>query len=574
MNVLKNNPYRILGLPANSSEKELQRQIATIRRFAEIGRVKSFDYDFPFFGDLVRNPEKVQEAASKIEQAKNRIHYALFWFINNGYTDQIALHYLKEGRVDEAIKTWQENLKSTVVTSENFSVINNLSTLQLGIATCNNSFDLNNFTHSINLKGRLILSETFDNFAATVVGESINIEKELILKGFVDEILALSSSYLDKPNGLDVTHLIRAFRSFPDETRKYVSGKFTDGPLTKIENQIEKTKQKRSDDPKNSAEHARALYKNVKEDLIFLKKIWGDTDIRYQMIANKLAEEILQCAIDFFAEYRDSDEYDPGEDSLEITRIAAAIGPTGKTKSRLDENIQRLQEWINERAERERLKGIKRDIEFVARKLSELEELPETISNVTSFVIACKPKLDNIKAKLGPKDELYLKISSAVVNSALNVLVSIVNKKQESVLESSKLSTWNSSTFNIARPEEETLASLSATVAAAAKIMNFMATMDMTRDIRKRFKQNQSILSSLQSALSRNREGKRGSSTIRYIFAVLTMCVLVYVSYPYLIELIPSSVLDYTTNCCMLVGVILILYVIRIAFYAYKYRGI
>ena len=72
MNAVKNNPYRTLGLFVNSSEKELQKQIATIKRFAEVGKTKTFDYDFPFFGEVVRSTEKVQEAASKIEQAKNK----------------------------------------------------------------------------------------------------------------------------------------------------------------------------------------------------------------------------------------------------------------------------------------------------------------------------------------------------------------------------------------------------------------------------------------------------------------------------------------------------------------------
>jgi len=36
MSAVKNNPYRTLGLFANSSEKDLQKQISTITRFAEV----------------------------------------------------------------------------------------------------------------------------------------------------------------------------------------------------------------------------------------------------------------------------------------------------------------------------------------------------------------------------------------------------------------------------------------------------------------------------------------------------------------------------------------------------------
>jgi hypothetical protein len=50
MNAINNNPYRTLGLFGNSKEKELQKQISTIKRFAEVGKTKAFDNDFPFFG--------------------------------------------------------------------------------------------------------------------------------------------------------------------------------------------------------------------------------------------------------------------------------------------------------------------------------------------------------------------------------------------------------------------------------------------------------------------------------------------------------------------------------------------
>ena len=46
MNIIKQNPFRVLGLLGNSTERELQKQIGIIKRYAEIGKSKSFDYDF------------------------------------------------------------------------------------------------------------------------------------------------------------------------------------------------------------------------------------------------------------------------------------------------------------------------------------------------------------------------------------------------------------------------------------------------------------------------------------------------------------------------------------------------
>lgn len=485
MNAVKNNPYRTLGLFGNSTEKELQKQIATIKRFAEVGKTKAFDYDFPFFGEVVRSTEKVQEAASKIEQAKNKVHYALFWFLNSGHIDEAALNNLKEGHIEKATEIWEKTLKDSTVTAKNFAAISNLSTLQLGIVTYNGSFDPEKFSASIDLKGKLLLSEVFNNFVSTVIGEGISINRDIILKEFADEILQIVKPYLNKPNGIKSSQLISAFNSFPNEIKQYVSGKFTDRPLNNIENQIELTKQKRDDNPNDAEQYGEELYKNTKEDLVFLKNVWGSNNVQYQMIANKLANEILQCAVDFFIEYRDSDEYDPGESAMKVMKMAKAINPTGQTKSRLDENIENLQEWINDSTERQKQKNIKGDIEIVASKLQRFQNLPDTISNAKDLVVACKPKLLNIRAALGATDDFYLKISSAVVNNALNALISVVNEEQNALQ-------W----------DRTKIITLPTTINSAMEVMNMMSTMDMMYELKSRFNQNKSTISGIQTQLN------------------------------------------------------------------------
>jgi len=348
MNAIKTNPYRTLGLFGNSSEKELQKQIATIKRFAEVGKTKTFDYDFPFLGEILRNSEKVQEAASKIEQAKNKVHYALFWFLNNGYIDEAALNNLKEEHIDKAAEIWEKTLKDTIVTSKNFSAISNLSTLQLGIATNNGSFDPVKFSASIDLKAKLLLSEGLNNFVTTVVGEGISINREIILKEFADEILQIVKPYLNKTNGLTISQLINAFNSFPNEIKQYVSGKFTDRPLNNIENQIEIAKQKRNENPESAEEYGEELYKNTKEDLIFLKNVWGSNKVQFQILTDKIANEILQCSVVFFNKKQEIDSDSNFESNLNATIrlviLADYIAISKQVKERAKENLSTLLE--------------------------------------------------------------------------------------------------------------------------------------------------------------------------------------------------------------------------------------
>lgn len=431
MNVVINNPYRTLGLFGNSSERELQRQIATIKRFAEVGKTKAFDYDFSFFGEVVRNAEKVQEAASKIEQAKNKVHYALFWFLNSGHIDEAALDNLKEGHIEKAAEIWEKTLKDSAVTAKNFAAISNLSTLQLGIATYNGSFDPEKFSASIDLKGKLILSDVFNNFVTTVIGEGISLNRDIILKEFAEEILQIVKPYLNKPNGIKSSQLINAFSSFPNEIKQYVSGKFTDRPLNNIQNQIEITKQKRNDNPNDAEEYGEELYKNTKEDLVFLKNVWGSNNVQYQMIANKLANEILQCAIEYFNVHQKKNDIDPGDTAYKVVKLAKDISTNGQVRNRIDENLKIIEEWIADKPYRDKQNIVRDDLKFITDKLEEFQSLDDTISNATNFANSCKPRLDNMKLKLGAHDELYSKISTAVASNALGMIVTTVNDAME-----------------------------------------------------------------------------------------------------------------------------------------------
>jgi len=429
MNAVKNNPYRTLGLFGNSSEKELQKQIATIKRFAEVGKTKAFDYDFPFFGEVVRSTEKVQEAASKIEQAKNKVHYALFWFLNSGHIDEAALNNLKDGHIEKATEIWEKTLKDSTVTAKNFAAISNLSTLQLGIVTYNGSFDPEKFSASIDLKGKLLLSEVFNNFVTTVIGEGISLNRDIILKEFAEEILQIVKPYLNKPNGIKSSQLINAFSSFPNEIRQYVSGKFTDRPLSNIENQIEKAKGKRNENSNYATEYGEELYNNSKVDLVFLKNVWGANNVQYQMIVNKVANEIMQCAIEYYNYHLNKETgIDPGDNALKIAKYSLSIGPTGQVKNRIEENTKPIQEWVNEKPQRQQQEIVKSEILFITKQLIDFQKKSDSISVAVNFVNSCKIKLDEIKLKLSPQNENYLNLSTAVASNAQGMVVGVVNE--------------------------------------------------------------------------------------------------------------------------------------------------
>ncbi|MEI7421473.1 MAG: hypothetical protein WCK18_05235 [Prolixibacteraceae bacterium] len=110
MNLINSNPFRILGLPITASEREIAKQINLLETYAEMGKTKSFDNDFPFLSSLKRTPQNIEEAKKQIEQSESKFLYSLFWFWNNNSVDELVLEVLKEGNTNKAIEIWEKSV--------------------------------------------------------------------------------------------------------------------------------------------------------------------------------------------------------------------------------------------------------------------------------------------------------------------------------------------------------------------------------------------------------------------------------------------------------------------------------
>jgi hypothetical protein len=484
MSALRENPYRTLGLAANTSEKELQRQISIIRRYAEVGKNKSFDFDFPFLGQLDRHLDDISKAQNRIEQDRLRVHYALFWFLNINHVDETALGHLKEQNIDRAIEIWQKLLRSNSITVRNYSAAINLSTLGLGLTTLNGSFNSSKFTEHVHLKGHLINSQVLDNFIEEIVGGVKSITRENIWKDFVDEVILLAKPYLDVKNGISITDFINTFSVFSPEIRQLVVQKFVLSPISIIESSVERTKDSRTNNPKSALETGSELYIKVEANLFTLKSILGESNVQYQIILDRVATEILQCAVDYFVHYRDSDSLDPGPASLKLMKCAKSLGCKGQTLSRIEENISGVEEWNSNKEERDRLKKIEDSLIYITSRIEWFDRANKTTETALELVVSCKPHLQKIRNHLGYNDTLYLNISSAVVSKALSMLIDVVNSAQNIVIVNRMM-----------------LSHLPTIVDNALRVIEMVSDFDVTSQLRQHLNTNKRTLQSIQSEI-------------------------------------------------------------------------
>ena len=140
--------------------------------------------------------------------------------------------------------------------------------------------------------------------------------------------------------------------------------------------------------------------------------------------------EFFACGRDYFMHFKDTDT-DPSDYSMKLFKNAKGYAVGNIAKQQIDENIKDLQEWIDDKPERDKQKLIGEDLKFITSKLERFQNLNDTIANAKDLAESCKPKLFNIRTSLGRTDDFYLKISGAVVNNVQGMLVTVVNDEQE-----------------------------------------------------------------------------------------------------------------------------------------------
>ena len=108
MNVLKNNPYRLLGVYTNSPTKERLANHNRMKAFLKVGKSVSFSLDLPqYLQPINRTDALVADAEAKLTLPKEQILHAQFWFIKTTLLDEVAFNHLFAGEIDKAEEIWQ-----------------------------------------------------------------------------------------------------------------------------------------------------------------------------------------------------------------------------------------------------------------------------------------------------------------------------------------------------------------------------------------------------------------------------------------------------------------------------------
>lgn len=348
MELVVDNPFRVLGLPATATSREISKRVSDLETFAELGKTKKYDADIPSIGTVERTVAAVKAAAQKIEQAESKLFHSFFWFRSGHEDDAKALAALAAGDYGQALATW--NVELSKAGKKRFSSRLNRAVLKLWLATQGPKFDRASFTDALEDIG-FVVDDHLDESVAEVLGAAaVGLNKEALWKRVVDTLVSLAQAIPDYPYGTNAMALVSDCWSFPTSTLDYIKARVTNPVIERVDAAVEASA-KRRESAKSSADlDAPRQFKEAELLLVELQLVLKDEDPRFQGIANRFADELCACAI------LANNKFDDFDLAIKLIDWSVRMPSFGRVKARIAENKVTLEENV-EHARNEKLLG-------------------------------------------------------------------------------------------------------------------------------------------------------------------------------------------------------------------------
>lgn len=409
MKLIEQNPFRILGIAVNASAKDLAANKGKMK-LLDIGKEVTFPLDLQgLLPSAIRTKETVATAERDINLPQDKVKYALFWFAQpSDPLGKLAYDHLLQGNVTKAQElllkrsSWEAQLCLSVLE------------LQQG-QYCDAMLDF-----------YFLANEHCSELCNAVAGQTYTMDaNELVLLYLRTLATEVDASTLLQEWNNDNRVLPGGSEIIEFELRNMA----TDAPIKTIEKEIATAKSVDSKDAQAQLDAGKRLSNNTHKIRIQLQKLIGDSDPRYSRLVDKLANQILQCSINYFNNI-EGENHEIVENALKLGEYALKIAVGKMARDHIMHNVDIL------RKKKENLPPAEIEKEYFAimAALATFVDQPDLIKHSVTLLNATKPHLQCIKDKLGATNVIYLKLSSQVVANALHNMIEEVNNSQKTDL--------------------------------------------------------------------------------------------------------------------------------------------
>jgi hypothetical protein len=345
MQLILDNPFRILGLPVTASSRQITKRVDDLSMFVEMGKTKSYETDFLFLSPIDRTLESINLAASQLELSEVKLFHSTFWFHQNNSIDEMVFDLLADGNFSKATVLLEKAALNTEITLKNCSNAHNLSLLGMALSYLQgheNQIDSSMFVNSARLFAMAYKQETYDDYVKSVIGSTCLLTQENFLKQFADEALKVIGRVQLNERNLFKNQLIGAFNGSNDSVKDYIQKKIIADPIKIIENAIADCKLKSDINSESSHKAADTLRTIATKEFNGLKKIISAKDVYYSAMSDQVARQLLSCSTTHYnATYENDDTSTSLDESEEISLWARvfAVGANVKTSIQDDLDI-------------------------------------------------------------------------------------------------------------------------------------------------------------------------------------------------------------------------------------------
>ena len=401
MNIPKSiaeNPYRILGVYADSPLKERTANASKLKAFLKVGKSLSFPTDFSaILPAPTRTPESVAAAEAALALPADRLRRAQFWFLNANPTDGAAFVHLRDGNVNGATEIWRKTSGASAV------------------------------------QNRMICSLVRGNLRAALADAELLYGNDFRLAQWVETVApGTANANLRELKGDFSDALCRdagtsaVIAALPKNSA--LRSRICEQAGAPIADEIYVCINRAKSDGKGGAAQAlaagRQLIATAGPLIAQLREIRGEDSTEYRTTADRLGLTVLQCAIEY---YNNSDDPDAARNALELMKFAQATVAGTMARERCDENMRILQKNMAALPP----PAVSAEASAINASLRKFAALAETFENAHALIAETQPKLKAICAKLGSTDKFYLKISTQVAELALDCVIASVNRAQD-----------------------------------------------------------------------------------------------------------------------------------------------
>ncbi|MCD8179438.1 MAG: hypothetical protein LUE98_19375 [Tannerellaceae bacterium] len=395
MEPITHNPYRILGVYGGAGITTITGNLSRMRAYLNVGKNCDMPTDAAKLLPAVpRTLAFIEEAFAKINLPVDKVRHALFWFADGSPLDVAALENLQVGNVEKALDIWEK--RDTFSTLLNRAIVAFISK-----------------RHKIAIQYQLTLIHTTEyrqKFLTHIAGEGYRITEKELSQLLVDTLWTCV-----RPEDI-----LSVSKETPDYqvTYEYIREKLCRKYVDEIEHALAKSIAVKRTQGKQRYQAGVTLMHDTRTSLNALHKLLGKSDVKYQMIADKLAIEILQCGIDY---YNDSSDTDSIDKSLVLQKYAMRTAVGKQTKDRCQYNGDIL-------LKNKMAKEVEQEIQFIDDQIEAYKDKSASMTSVGQFVKICHPYLQRLEEIAGSGHTIVIDYSGAVANIAIRMIIDAINK--------------------------------------------------------------------------------------------------------------------------------------------------